>query len=66
MDVLATILPALTDAFGLIMRPGVLMFLGMGVVMGLAVGVFPGLAALPACRLFCRSCSGWIPSAAWR
>ncbi len=46
MDVLATILPALADAFGLIMRPGVLFHLGLGVVMGLAIGVLPGLGGI--------------------
>ena len=46
MDVLATILPALADAFELIMRPGVLFHLGLGVVMGLAIGVLPGLGGI--------------------
>jgi len=46
LDVLATILPALADAFELIMRPGVLFHLGLGVVMGLAIGVLPGLGGI--------------------
>ena len=46
MDVLAIVLPALGDAFGLIMQPGVLLYLGMGVVMGLAIGVLPGLGGI--------------------
>lgn len=46
MDILATILPALGDAFGLILQPNVMMFLALGVVMGLAVGVFPGLGGI--------------------
>ena len=37
MDILATALPALSDAFGLILQPQVLGFLVLGVVMGLAV-----------------------------
>ncbi len=46
MDILGTVLPALGDAFGLILQPSVLMFLALGVVMGLAVGVFPGLGGI--------------------
>ena len=46
MDILATVLPALTDAFGLILQPAVLIYLGLGVVMGLAIGVFPGLGGI--------------------
>ena len=40
MDAIQTILPALGDAFDLILNPGVLAYLGLGVLMGLAVGVF--------------------------
>ncbi len=46
MDLIATVLPALTEAFALILQPGVLMYLGLGVVMGLAIGVFPGLGGI--------------------
>ncbi len=46
MDVLATVLPALGDAFALILQPSVLIYLCLGVVMGLAVGVFPGLGGI--------------------
>ena len=46
MDIIATVLPALGDAFGLILQPSVLMYLLLGVVMGLAVGVFPGLGGI--------------------
>jgi TctA family transporter len=46
MDVLAIVLPALSDAFGLIMQPGVLIYLALGVVMGLAIGVLPGLGGI--------------------
>lgn len=46
MDILTTILPALADAFGLIVQPVVLLYLALGVVMGLAIGVFPGLGGI--------------------
>jgi putative tricarboxylic transport membrane protein len=46
MDIFATVLPALTDAFDLILQPAVLMYLGLGVVTGLAIGVFPGLGGI--------------------
>ncbi|CCQ72551.1 Conserved membrane protein of unknown function [Magnetospira sp. QH-2] len=36
----------MSDAFALILQPGVLMYLALGVVMGLAVGVFPGLGGI--------------------
>ena len=43
MEILATALPALGDAWGLILQPVVLGYLVLGVVMGLCIGVFPGL-----------------------
>jgi len=46
MDIWVTVVPALGDAFGLILQPRVLMFLALGVAMGLAVGVFPGLGGI--------------------
>jgi len=46
METFAIIGPALSDAFTLILQPGVLMYLVLGVVMGLAVGVFPGLGGI--------------------
>ncbi|MHC8509504.1 MAG: tripartite tricarboxylate transporter permease [Rhodospirillales bacterium] len=46
MDVFSAVLPALGDAFQLILQPGVLLYLVLGVVMGLAVGVFPGLGGI--------------------
>ncbi|MBT6085885.1 MAG: tripartite tricarboxylate transporter permease [Rhodospirillaceae bacterium] len=46
MDILATVLPALSEAFAFILQPSVLMYLGLGVVMGLAIGVFPGLGGI--------------------
>ncbi|MEM6974638.1 MAG: tripartite tricarboxylate transporter permease [Pseudomonadota bacterium] len=46
MDILATALPALGQAFALILQPEQLMFLVLGVVLGLSVGVFPGLGGI--------------------
>ncbi len=46
MDVLATALPALADAFSLILQPNQIMFLMIGVLLGLSVGVFPGLGGI--------------------
>jgi TctA family transporter len=46
MDLLATALPALSDAFSLILQPQQIMFLVFGVLLGLSVGVFPGLGGI--------------------
>ena len=46
MDLLATALPALGDAFALILQPQQIMFLMLGVLLGLSVGVFPGLGGI--------------------
>ncbi len=46
MDLLATALPALGEAFSLILRPEQIMFLMVGVLLGLSVGVFPGLGGI--------------------
>ena len=46
MDILQTVLPALSDAFGLILSLKVIGYLVLGVLMGLAVGVFPGLGGI--------------------
>ncbi|PTX53867.1 TctA family transporter [Litoreibacter ponti] len=46
MDVLATALPALSEAFALILQPNQIMFLMIGVLLGLSVGVFPGLGGI--------------------
>jgi TctA family transporter len=46
MDLLATALPALGDAFALILQPQQIMFLMFGVLLGLSVGVFPGLGGI--------------------
>jgi TctA family transporter len=46
MDLLATALPALEQAFALILQPQQIMFLVLGVLLGLSVGVFPGLGGI--------------------
>ncbi|AXS40763.1 tripartite tricarboxylate transporter permease [Breoghania sp. L-A4] len=46
MDILATALPALGEAFSLILQPQQIMYLVLGVVLGLSVGVFPGLGGI--------------------
>lgn len=46
MDLLATALPALGEAFSLILQPQQIMFLMIGVLLGLSVGVFPGLGGI--------------------
>lgn len=46
MDLFATALPALQDAFALILQPHQIMYLVLGVLLGLSVGVFPGLGGI--------------------
>ena len=46
MDIMATALPALGEAFSLILTPSGLGYLMLGVVLGLSVGVFPGLGGI--------------------
>ncbi len=46
MDLIATALPALSEAFALIFQPQQIMFLVIGVLLGLSVGVFPGLGGI--------------------
>lgn len=46
MDVLATAMGALGDAFALILQPQALLYLVAGVTLGLAIGVFPGLGGI--------------------
>ncbi|MEY2992905.1 MAG: hypothetical protein RI946_2299, partial [Pseudomonadota bacterium] len=46
MEIFANALPALGDAWALILQPIVLGYLILGVSMGLAVGVFPGLGGI--------------------
>lgn len=46
MDIFATALPALGEAFSLLLRPEQLMFLIAGVLLGLSIGVLPGLGGI--------------------
>lgn len=46
MDFFATALPALGEAFSLILHPQQILFLIVGVLLGLSVGVFPGLGGI--------------------
>ncbi|MFZ5964275.1 tripartite tricarboxylate transporter permease [Thalassococcus sp. BH17M4-6] len=46
MDTLLAALPALGEAFSLILHPTQIMYLMIGVVLGLSVGVFPGLGGI--------------------
>lgn len=57
----ATALPALSDAWALILQPIVLGYLVLGVVMGLAVGVFPGLGGIAGLSLLLPFMFGMDP-----
>src|SRR6056300_2071265 len=46
MDFFTGALPALADAWALILQPIVLGYLSLGVLLGLCVGVFPGLGGI--------------------
>lgn len=46
MDIFATALPALNEAFALILQPQQIAYLAAGVLLGLSVGVFPGLGGI--------------------
>ena len=46
MGIIDTALPALADAFGLILHPVQLMYLLAGVLLGLSIGVLPGLGGI--------------------
>ncbi|MFV0490191.1 MAG: tripartite tricarboxylate transporter permease [Pseudorhodobacter sp.] len=61
MDLLSTALPALGEAWGLILQPIVLGYLVLGVIMGLAVGVFPGLGGIAGLSLLLPFMFGMDP-----
>ncbi len=58
---LATALPALSDAAALILQPMVLGYLILGVVMGLCIGVFPGLGGIAGLSLLLPFMFGMDP-----
>ncbi|MEL0132067.1 MAG: tripartite tricarboxylate transporter permease [Rhodobiaceae bacterium] len=62
MDILSLALPALANAWSLILQPTVLMYLLLGVTMGLAVGVFPGLGGIAGLSLVLPFMFGLEPS----
>ncbi|MEM1236383.1 MAG: tripartite tricarboxylate transporter permease [Pseudomonadota bacterium] len=61
MEVISTALPALSDAWGLILQPVVLGYLVLGVVMGLCIGVFPGLGGIAGLSLLLPFMFGMDP-----
>lgn len=61
MDLLATALPALNAAFGMILQPHVIGYLILGVCMGLAIGVFPGLGGIAGLSLLLPFMFGMEP-----
>ncbi len=61
MDAFMQAVPALGDAFGLILQPVVLGYLILGVVMGLCVGVFPGLGGIAGLSLLLPFMFGMEP-----
>ena len=61
MELFATALPALGEAWALILQPIVLGYLVLGVVMGLAVGVFPGLGGIAGLSLLLPFMFGMDP-----
>ena len=63
MDLLATALPALGEAFTLILQPQQLAFLLIGVLLGLSVGVFPGLGGIAGLSLVLPFIFGMEPVA---
>ncbi len=63
MDIFATALPALNEAFGLIFTPTSMMYLVSGVLLGLCVGVFPGLGGIAGLSLVLPFVYGMDPVA---
>ncbi len=63
MDIFATALPALNEAFALIFTPTAIMYLIGGVLLGLCVGVFPGLGGIAGLSLVLPFVYGMDPVA---
>ena len=63
MDIIATALPALSEAFALILQPQQIFYLVLGVCLGLSVGVFPGLGGIAGLSLVLPFMYGMDPVA---
>ncbi len=61
MDLFETALPALEQAFALILQPTQIMYLIAGVLLGLSVGVFPGLGGIAGLSLMLPFLYGMDP-----
>jgi len=61
VDIFLEALPALAQAWSLILQPAVLGYLVMGVMMGLCVGVFPGLGGIAGLSLLLPFMFGMDP-----
>jgi len=61
VDAISQALPALLDAWTLILQPAVLAYLLLGVVMGLGIGVFPGLGGIAGLSLILPFMFGMDP-----
>ncbi len=61
MDILDTALLALSQAWGVILQPGVLGYLMAGVCLGLAIGFFPGLGGIAGLSLLLPFMYGMDP-----
>ena len=61
MDVFLTAMPALGDAFAMILQPHVIGYLVLGVLMGLCIGVFPGLGGIAGLSLLLPFMFGMEP-----
>ncbi len=61
MEVILEAMPALGEAWGLILQPVVIGYLVLGVVMGLCVGVFPGLGGIAGLSLLLPFMFGMDP-----
>ena len=63
MELLGTALPALQEAFALILQPQQIGYLAVGVLLGLSVGVFPGLGGIAGLSLVLPFLYGMDPVA---
>ena len=61
MDLMSVAMPALSEAWGMILQPVVLGYLVLGVVMGLCIGVLPGLGGIAGLSLLLPFMFGMDP-----